>query len=148
MAVPNLFFEFPGRFLCQQTVHSPLVFRTTFDIEGFALRTAILVEMSFEHTKGGWGGGGGGLGGGVPPPPPPPAGGGGGGGGGAVWAEAFLASHHPPLGVGETQHWWLLFRTAATWPPRSWQSVEKIGTENSLVCQSPGYHLHYLDTQW
>ena len=48
MAVPNLFFEFPGRFLCQQTVRSPLFLRKTFDIERFAWRTAILDAKSAE----------------------------------------------------------------------------------------------------
>ena len=43
----TLFSSF-GRFLCQQTVHSPLFFRKTFDIERFALQTAILDAMSAE----------------------------------------------------------------------------------------------------
>ena len=47
MAVPNLFSS-SGRFLCQQTVHSSLFFRKTFDIERFAWRTAILDAMSAE----------------------------------------------------------------------------------------------------
>ena len=47
IAVPNPFSSF-GCFLCQQTVHSPLFFRKTFDIERFALQTAILDAMSTE----------------------------------------------------------------------------------------------------
>ena len=48
MAVPNLSFEFPGRFLCQQTVRCPLFLRKTLDIERFAWRTAILDAKSAE----------------------------------------------------------------------------------------------------